>query len=524
MSELYAIFLRKSRADIEAEARGEGETLARHEKILLDLARRMNLAVGEIYRELESGESLAARPTTQRLLHDVEAGLWAGVLTMEVERLARGDAIDQGIVSQVFKYSGTKIITPMKTYNPLDPSDQQYFEFGMFMSRQEYYAITRRMKTGRTAAAKEGKFPGGVAAYGYRTVPLERDRGFTLRIVPEEAEVVRLIYRLYVDGDYQEDGAKVRMGYYRIARRLDQMGFATPNGSPSWSQQTIRRILVNPVYAGKIRWAYRASVKVKRDGKIVTSCPINRSPIIVEGRHEAIIDLETWERAQQLISQRNHAVANRFELPVSNPLSGLVVCGKCGRILQKLTTPGDRPNVLRCINTHCDNKNIQIPRIEAAIIAELKILLDKTEWERSQQAQVAASALSVKTKEFTSLQKNLKTIRQQINSTHDLLERGIYDIDTFLARSRSLTERENNIEKQLDALKAEIDAENERERNQKNLIPKINNIIEVYPGITSPAEKNRLLKEVIDHVVIIKTTTGARYLDDFDMHLVPRAF
>lgn len=524
MSELYAIFLRKSRADIEAEARGEGETLARHEKILLDLAKRLSLPIGEIYRELESGESLAARPTTQRLLHDVEAGLWAGVLTMEVERLARGDAIDQGIVAQVFRYSGTKIITPMKTYNPLDPSDQQYFEFGMFMSRQEYYAITRRMKTGRTAAAKEGKYPVGVAAYGYRPIALEHERGFTLRIEPEEAETVRLIYDLYVNGDYQEDGARVRYGYFKIARRLDQLAIPTPNGSPCWSQQTIRRILNNPIYAGKIRWGYRAGVKVKRDGKIATSHPVNHDPIVVDGRHEAIVDPDLWQQAQTLITQRNHAIANRFGLPVKNPLSGLVVCGKCGRILQKLTTPGDRPNVLRCINTHCDNKMIQIPRVEAAIIIELKKLLDKTKWEQLQQAQSANSALIAKGKELATSEKNLTVLSNQLNTTHDLLERGVYDIDTFLARSRSLTERIEQIKKQIDILKTAISEENERERNQNNLIPKISNILEVYPGITSAVEKNRLLKEVIDHVVIIKTTTGIRHLDDFEIHLVPRAF
>jgi len=57
----YAIYLRKSRADAEAEARGEGETLARHEKILLDLAEKMGIKIGKIYREIVSGETIEAR-------------------------------------------------------------------------------------------------------------------------------------------------------------------------------------------------------------------------------------------------------------------------------------------------------------------------------------------------------------------------------------------------------------------------------------------------------------------------------
>jgi len=110
----YAIYLRKSREDREAEARGEGETLARHKAALLDIAKNRILDIGAIYEEIVSGETIAARPQMQRLLEEVEAGRWEGVLVMEVERLARGNGIDQGIVSQAFSVSGTKIITPYK--------------------------------------------------------------------------------------------------------------------------------------------------------------------------------------------------------------------------------------------------------------------------------------------------------------------------------------------------------------------------------------------------------------------------
>ena len=99
---MYCIYLRKSRADLEAEMHGEGETLKRHQDILLALAKKMNLSIGKIYSEIVSGETIAARPVMQQLLSEVEQGLWDGVLVMEVERLARGDTVDQGIVAQTF--------------------------------------------------------------------------------------------------------------------------------------------------------------------------------------------------------------------------------------------------------------------------------------------------------------------------------------------------------------------------------------------------------------------------------------
>ena len=163
---MYAIYLRKSRADAEAEARGEGETLARHQTILLDLAKRKNLPIGKIYKELVSGETIAARPEIQKLLEEVSEGKWEGVICMEVERLARGDTIDQGIVAQAFKCSNTLIVTPVKTYNPSNEYDEEYFEFNLFMSRREYKTIRRRMTAGRIASVREGNYIGSVAPYG----------------------------------------------------------------------------------------------------------------------------------------------------------------------------------------------------------------------------------------------------------------------------------------------------------------------------------------------------------------------
>jgi len=80
----YCIYLRKSRADVESEQRGETETLARHEAALLELAKRQKLDVAEIYREVVSGDTISARPVMQNLLDEVGQGVWNGVLVMEM--------------------------------------------------------------------------------------------------------------------------------------------------------------------------------------------------------------------------------------------------------------------------------------------------------------------------------------------------------------------------------------------------------------------------------------------------------
>ena len=121
----------------EMEALGTGETLARHERALNELAARLGITIAQTYREVVSGDTIAERPEVRRLLDAVNSGAWDGVLVMDVDRLGRGDSIDQGVIMQSFLYANTLIITPDKTYNPMDDSDAEFFEIKLFFSRRE---------------------------------------------------------------------------------------------------------------------------------------------------------------------------------------------------------------------------------------------------------------------------------------------------------------------------------------------------------------------------------------------------
>ncbi|EET88087.1 Resolvase domain protein [Clostridium carboxidivorans P7] len=216
----YCLYLRKSRADMEAESRGEGETLSRHQETLLSLAQKLKLNITKIYKEIVSGETIAARPVMQHLLLEIGENFWDGVLVMEVERLARGDTMDQGIVAQTFKYSNTKIITPMKIYDPNNEYDEEYFEFGLFMSRREYKTINRRLQRGRIQSVKEGKFLGTKPPYGYTKKKIKEGKGYTLEINAEQADIVKLIFELYVKGEKQQNGEFKKLGISLIAKKL----------------------------------------------------------------------------------------------------------------------------------------------------------------------------------------------------------------------------------------------------------------------------------------------------------------
>lgn len=149
---IYAAYLRKSRADAELEAKGQFETLAHHTQILKALAEREGIHIATWYREIVSGDTIQDRPQMQALLSDVRAGLYDGVLVTEVSRLARGRTADQATVSDAFQMHGTLIITPAKVYNPADDADETFIDFELFMARQEFKYIKKRLKAGKRPA------------------------------------------------------------------------------------------------------------------------------------------------------------------------------------------------------------------------------------------------------------------------------------------------------------------------------------------------------------------------------------
>ena len=524
----YCIYLRKSRKDLEAETHGEGETLARHRKILLDLAKAKKLPIEKIYEEIVSGETIASRPKMQELLSDVEKGLWAGVLVVEVERLARGDTIDQGIVAQAFKYSDTKIITPAKTFDPNNEFDEEYFEFGLFMSRREYKTINRRLQRGRAASAQEGKFVGSIAPYGYERCKIPNDKGYTLKIVPEQAEVVKLIFDLYVNGDTDKKGNVRRMGLQQIARRLNEMGIPSYRHD-YWQKETLRSIIDNPTYMGKIRWGWRKCKKHVENGKTVISRPKNYDEdcILADGLHEAIVDEETFKKAQEIIATIPPPPVG-YKKELKNPLSGLIICQKCGRkmVVRKPTTPG-KPDYLVCHARNCDNVSTPLHYVEDRVLGILKRWVSEYDlaWSKQKQAPDNEVAISAAKATLSQTEKSIAKLEKQLGNLHDLLEQGVYSTEVFLERSKSIAERLETAKKEREEAAARLQITTDNKQQQEEFIPKVRHLLEVYDTISTAAGKNELLKEVLEKALYYKEKSGAYKgvsPDDFTLEAFPR--
>lgn len=320
---IYDAYLRKSRADMELEKLKKFDTLKQHEKFLKDRAKQLGIKIRKTYKEVVSGESIQDRPEIQKVLKDVETGTIDGILVVEVERLTRGDAKDQGTVTQTFKYSNTKIITLNKIYDPNSDEDEEYFEFGLFMSRREYKTINRRMQRARLANVLEGKYCASEPPFGYKKVRLKYAKGYTLEPIPEEAKVVKELFQKRADG----------AGHDIICNWLNTLDFK-PKKSDVWTPATIKGMLSNPIYIGKIRWNSNKQQKRLVNGQVIKKrIKGNKEDIIlVEGLHPGIIDEKLFDIVQGIQPKQ---ISTKHGTELQNPLATLVKCADCGRSMQR---------------------------------------------------------------------------------------------------------------------------------------------------------------------------------------------
>ena len=340
------IYLRKSRSDDPALT--VEEVLERHEARLQEWAMsNFNARIPEenILREVVSGETIDDRPEMLRLLGMIESPKVQAILIVEPQRLSRGDLEDAGRIIKLFRYSNTLICTPPKIYDMRDEYDRDNFERELKRGNEFLEYQKKIMLRGREQSVKEGNFIGSIAPYGYEKTIVQKGKKkcHTLKIKEDEAEVVRMIFDLYVNQNW---------GRVNIARHLNEMGLRTIKGN-LWKQDAIKDLLENEHYIGKVRWNWRKTVKVVEDGEVVAKRPKTEigEYMVYDGIHEAIVTEEIFYAAREK-QGRNHRAKPATK--VRNPLAGLVFC-QCGRAMSYRTYMRD--GVERCApRLLCDNQ------------------------------------------------------------------------------------------------------------------------------------------------------------------------
>lgn len=457
------------------------EVLSKHRAALTELAGTLGLSVDGTYEEVASGEKLYARPEMLRLLERVRGGAVGAVLCMDIDRLGRGGMADQGAIFDAFRESGTLIITPEKTYDLSNDVDIEMTEFKAFFARAEWRAIRKRMRRGLMQTIEAGGYTPN-APYGYRQC--RKGKLPSLEIVEEEARFVRFIYRQYLGG----------AGAQSIARQLNAMG-SVPHRGREWSRSSVRHILRNPTFAGKVAWNRVKHFRPGEHGreKHHVVCMPESDWLLVDGAHEAIIPFEQWQAAQQ--QRRARQVPPRRGGLSANPLAGLVVCSRCGRKMQR-TGGGSGGAYLLCPTQGCC-AGARFDYVEEALMRALGPVLAGLPLARRTEPGETLPALEAA---LAAARRELTRCASRIPRLYEFLEDGTYDRPTFLARLGSAESEKLALEARMDDIRECIRRENSARSGTDGLPGDLGSL---FAGLT-PAEQNAVLKALVERVTYTK--------------------
>lgn len=501
--EQYLMYLRKSRMDTDYENVSVTETLSRHRTILDAFCKAKKLHVVEVLEEVVSGESLYARPQMMRLLDMINTGMYAGVVCMDIERLSRGSSMETGHIMQVLQLNNCKIITPGKTYDLQNDSDEQFTDMKFMFSRYELKTINKRLVRGRNQSASEGKFMGSMAAYGYRSFKLPGEKGNSLCIEPEEAKVVQMIFDMY---------GRQGMGYNAIAYRLNDMHIPSRKGE--WSQTSVVNVLNNEVYLGKIRWRREPVKRVIKNGIVAKKRIQNDDYDLYDGRHEAIITQEQWDAVKAAQKKRNHH-STHVKKDLQNPFVGILFCEKCGARLKR-NVPGKNQGTapwFRCPSRHCDCRTIKCHIVEDTVRNAMDDWLDEYIIQLDSEEKPTIDPIA---EALDAVQAQLAALQRQQEMICEYLEKGIYSIEMFTKRNLSLSQEIKQLQEAEADLMQKADDGAEANKAALDIIPTTQHILDNY-DILTVEEKNRLWKLVLEKVTLYRTPQG-----ELSVHIYPK--
>ncbi|HII4444637.1 TPA: recombinase family protein [Clostridium perfringens] len=383
-----------------------------------------------------SGKSLKNRLALQRLLEDIKNGEIDEVWVWKTNRLARNHLDLLNIVNIFDKYN-VAFKSCTEPFETNTATGKLLLNLLASIGEFERETIVDNVKMGHKERAKRGEWNGG-RVLGYDSISLNEDEEKKVLVInKEEAIIVKKIYDLYLGG----------LGLKAITNKMNKEGYKTKKNN-FFSISGIKEILLNPLYCGKIRYNYRENWSEKRRRGI------NKNPIIVEGKHEAIIPKEKWEEVQCLFKSKSKIPSRVFD--GSYLLTGLLKCPVCGASMvagrAKTKTKNGEVKVIRyyhCGNWRnkgsavCKSNGIRADKAEEFIINKInnilknENLLNEAVNKFNNKNLVGIEPIE---EEIKLIDTKLKSLNSKKNKIFELFEDGIIEKETLKLRIKILEE------------------------------------------------------------------------------------
>ncbi|MCL6549133.1 MAG: recombinase family protein [Alicyclobacillus sp.] len=332
-----------------------------------DFARRNDIIIVKTYADRAKSATSDRRPEFQQMIADSSKGLFDVIIVHKLDRFSR-DKYDSAIYKRKLKMNGVRL---MSVTENLDGSPESIMLESILEGMAQYYSanLAREVMKGMKENAYQCRHTGGIPPLGYDVDPETKK----LVINEEEADTVRMIFEMYLDG----------LGYDRIIARLNELGRKTKKGLP-FGKNSLHDILINEKYAGV--YVFNCSASKDARGRRNNHARKSEEDIIrIPGGVPAIVDRETFDRVQEKM-EKNKRGPGAYKAKDVYLLSGLIFCGECARDGVEYAMAGN-PHVggrnkaryvsYRCgnrdrTNQPCGNTEIRREYVEGFVLRELE--------------------------------------------------------------------------------------------------------------------------------------------------------
>lgn len=449
------------------------------------------------------------RPKFKEMIEDIEAGIIDTVITKDLSRLGR-ERLGVGHYTEIYfpehNVRYIALLDNIDTY--MDAGMNDMAPFKGVINDMYVRDISKKIRSSLIERKKAGNFLGVTAPYGYKKDPNNK---FHLVINEKEAEVVKRVFRLYLEGN----------GLTKIAQILTKDGIPVPGESrnigktrktalySSWKQTTIRRILDNRVYLGELVQFKRRKINYKSKRRITVP---EEERYICRGTHEAIIDEESFNAVQNILKKNKSFKGTKHDYL----FKGLLYCAECGARLNitysnyALKKYGEYRYTTICYSYSrlysdiCTRHSNSIPELEEVLIKHIKEVCSRYINENLQDELIsmAKKQKQLELKQISN-EKRLETLEQKIADI------GLYIKNLYIDKVKGVVSENDYISLVSDFTKDRDNLIKEKEElikiinNQKPQIDetaKIEKLAKEFISLEKPTKQ--LLNELIEKITI----------------------
>lgn len=490
-----AIYCRLSDEDRDKPSvQDDSASIQNQKDMLIKYAIQNNWDIFRIYSDDDYSGADRNRPEFNHLIQDAKDKKFNIVLCKSQSRFTRELELVEQYIHTLFPTLGIRFISLVDNADTDDRGNKKSRQINGLVNEWYLEEISDNIRAVLTSRRQQGFHIGAFAAYGYTKDPDAKGR---LIIDPEAAAVVRKIFALFLDGN----------GKQVIARTLNEAGIPNPTeykrlhgmvrnknkqSSPLWSYFTVSNILTNEVYIGNMVQGKSGVASYKTQEKV--TYPEDQW-IVVEGTHEPIIDLQTWEKTQELIQKKATTSCKREE----GIFARKIRCISCGYRMhsvkngEKRGFKCDRHTLSR---DACIGGYISLRKLERIVLVQIYVmsndLLDEDLLEDG--IDPFPELLHLKAE----LEKNISTLKRKIEGNHSVMK------ELYIQKLRGQITESEYIDSVQDISKEKTSAENKISQINAQIakiVTTANPAQDKNALITQYRECKKLTKEMVDILI-----------------------